>query len=193
MARRADGEELPITSYAVLGLLTFEEMSGYDLRRMANQSIGYFFWSPASSQIYAELRRLTSLGYASEREVAQERRPNKRLYQVTPEGQLVLQDWLERPEVEPDVLKSTFLLKLFFGNLSSQETLIAQIKERHRQAQERLAQFEEIEERIKEDEKFFFPYLTLRSGMANFRARLLWAEEALKELRGRQPSPPSGG
>ena len=84
MAKRADGEALPTTAYAVLGLLTFGEMSGYDLKRMANQSIRYFFWSPASSQIYSELRRLKSLGYATEREVAQERRPDKRLYQITP-------------------------------------------------------------------------------------------------------------
>ena len=186
MAKRADGEALPTTAYAVLGLLTFGEMSGYDLKRMANQSIRYFFWSPASSQIYSELRRLKSLGYATEREVAQERRPDKRLYQITPEGQRVLQSWLEHPEVEPDVLKSTFLLKLFFGSLSSPETLIAQIEERRRQAQETLAQFEAIEEHIKGDEKFFFPYLTVSSGKVAFQARLQWVEDVLKAIKERR-------
>ena len=189
---RADAGALPITAYAVLGLLTFGEMSGYDLKRMANQSIRYFYCSPASSQIYGELRRLTSLGYATERKVAQERRPDKRLYQITPEGQRVLQRWLERPEVEPDVLKSTFLLKLFFGSLTPQETLMAQIEERRRQAQETLAQFEAIEEHVKGDEKFYYPYLTLRSGMANFRARLQWTEEVLKELKEKRWDTPSG-
>ena len=182
MAKRADGEGLPITSYAVLGLLTFGETSGYDMKRMADQSIGYFFWSPASSQIYGELRRLKSLGYATEREVAQERRPNKRLYRITPQGRLVLQEWLERPAVEPDVLKSTFLLKLFFGSLTPQGTLIAQIEERRRQAQDTLAQFEAIEEQIRGVEKFFFPHLTLMSGMAVFRARLQSVEEVLTAL-----------
>ena len=182
MAGRTGGRALPTTSYAILGLLTFGEMSGYDLKRMADQSIRYFFWSPASSQIYGELRRLTSLGYATEREVAQERRPNKRLYQITSEGQLILQEWLELPRVEPDILKSTFLLKLFFGSLTPQQTLTAQIEERRRQAQETLAQFRAIEEHIEGDEKFFFPYLTLKSGMANFQARLRWAENVLKEL-----------
>ena len=190
MAREARDIQLPTTSYAVLGLLTFGEVSGYDLRRMANESIRYFFWSPASSQIYSELRRLTSLGYATEREVAQERRPDKRLYQITPEGRRVLQEWLERPEVKPDVLKSTFLLKLFFGSLTPRETLIAQIEQRHRQAQETLAQFEAIEEHIKDDPKFFFPYLTLSSGMAHARATIQWANEALGEInRRRSPSP----
>ncbi len=193
MARKPEGGTLPTTSYAVLGLLTFGEMSGYDLKQMADYSIRYFFWSPAGSQIYGELRRLASLGYATEREVAQERRPDKRLYQITPDGRRVLQEWLERPEVEPDVIKSTFLLKLFFASMTPQQTLTAQIEERLRQAQETMAQFEGIEERIKDDEKFFFPYLTLKSGMAHGRARLQWAQEVLKELEQRRRDPPSGG
>ena len=77
---------LPTTSYAVLGLLTFGEMSGYDLKGLADYSIANFFWSPARSQIYSELRRLTSLGFVTETEVRQKRRPDKRIYRLTPEG-----------------------------------------------------------------------------------------------------------
>ena len=133
---------LPATSYAILGLISFEEMSGYDVKRFADQSIGYFFWSPASSQIYAELRRLRSLGYVHEREVQQERRPDKRLYRITRDGEQALQGWLGRSDVAPDMNKSLFLLKLFFGRLTPVETLIPQLEERRRQAQESLAEFE---------------------------------------------------
>ena len=105
---------LPATSYAILGLISFGEMSGYDVKRFADRSIGYFFWSPASSQIYAELRRLRSLGYVRDREVRQERRPDKRLYRITGDGEQALQRWLERSDVTPDMSKSLFLLKLFF-------------------------------------------------------------------------------
>ena len=175
---------LPITSYAILGLVTFDEISGYDLKRMADQSIRYFFWSPASSQIYAELRRLASLGYVTERGVAQERRPDKRLYRITPEGEQALTEWLERPEVEPDVIKSAFLLKLFFGKFTSPEILVAQIRTRKRQAEDTLAQLEELERHIQGDDKFFFPYLTLKSGILYGRAGLDWAEGALEDLQG---------
>jgi hypothetical protein len=41
-------EELSITEYAVLGLLTFGERSGYELDALAKQTIG-FFWRPAKS------------------------------------------------------------------------------------------------------------------------------------------------
>jgi DNA-binding PadR family transcriptional regulator len=49
MAR--DERALPVTSYAVLGLLTYGERSGYDLTKLVEQSIGFFF-TPAKSQIY---------------------------------------------------------------------------------------------------------------------------------------------
>src|SRR5919106_3112715 len=80
-----DAKAFPTTSYAVLGLLTFGEMSGYDITKVAEQSIGFFF-TPAKSQIYSELRRLVSLGYSTEREVEQDRLPDKRLYRITERG-----------------------------------------------------------------------------------------------------------
>ena len=191
MVRLSKGGSLPNTSYAVLGLLTFGEMFGYDLKRMADGSIRYFFWSPASSQIYGELRRLNSLGYVTEREVAQERRPDKRLYRITPEGRGMLRQWLQDTEVEPDVLKSTFLMKLFFGRMTPHETLVRQIEQRRQQALEALAQLKTIEDNVKDNDKFFFPYLTITAGISNSQARAQWAEDALKELKERPESPPS--
>ena len=186
MTLRADGKELPTTTYAVLGLVSFGETSGYDLKRFADHSIRYFFWSPASSQVYAELRRLAALGYVTEREVPQERRPNKRLYKITPEGEEALRRWLSLG-VEPDVLKSSFLLKLFFGQLTPQATLIAQLEERRSQLEQALGEFRAIEQRIAGDQSYFFPYLTLKSGIAHSVAALQWVEEALQDLEDRHP------
>ena len=190
MSNSTTDRELPATSYAILGLISFGEMSGYDVKQFADRSIGYFFWSPASSQIYAELRRLTSMGYVREREVQQERRPDKRLYRITRDGEQALQRWLERPDVAPDMSKSLFLLKLFFGRLTPVETLIPQLEERRRQAQESLAQFEEMERHMGDSEDQIFPHLTLKCGMAHARANLQWAEDALQELSKRLPSEP---
>src|SRR5687768_15535792 len=113
MATKAD-IELPATSWAILGMLTFGTKSGYDLSKMVAQSIGHFF-SPAKSQIYSELRRLVDLGFADVEHVNQTARPNKRLYSITPEGRRELTNWLETSEVEPESIKSPFLLKMFFG------------------------------------------------------------------------------
>ena len=173
---------LPTTSYAVLGLLTFGERSGYELKALADYSIANFFWSPARSQIYAELRRLTSLGFVTETEVRQERRPDKRLYRLTTEGQRALSDWLENPEVESDIFKSTFLLKIFLGRSTPLKTIIAQIEERGRQIEETMAQLEEKEATLRDHKELAFAYLTLKSCIAANRSQLLWTQEALEEL-----------
>jgi DNA-binding PadR family transcriptional regulator len=72
---------LPGTAYAVLGLLSFgPELSGYELRQLALNSLRFFYWTPAQSQIYRELRRLAGLGYVTGREVSQDSRPDKVAY-----------------------------------------------------------------------------------------------------------------
>lgn len=181
--REASG--LPTTAYAVLGLLTFGEMSGYDLRKVAEQSIGYFL-TPAKSQIYSELRRLVSLGYATERQVEQRRRPDKRIYRITARGQRALREWLEGAEVESAEIRSPFLVKLFFGGHMSRESLLAQVKEMRQRDRDQLEKLKDIERKIAGRDEMFFPYLTLRCGLAHTRAVLRWEDEVIRMLQSRE-------
>ena len=110
--------DLPITSYIVLGLLSFsDEMSGYDIRKAA-ENLQYFYWSPAQSQIYAELRRLEARELVRSRPVRQEGKPDKQLFRLTPEGTAVFQQWLAHAPLPPTMLKQPVLLKLFFGHMA---------------------------------------------------------------------------
>ncbi|HEY3155376.1 MAG TPA: PadR family transcriptional regulator, partial [Candidatus Eisenbacteria bacterium] len=54
------------TPYAILGMLSFAPMSGYDIRKEAASSIGYF-WSESYGQIYPALRELQARGLAKRR------------------------------------------------------------------------------------------------------------------------------
>src|SRR2546421_4704983 len=117
-------------------------MSGYDLGKLIEGSIAHFFFKPAKSQIYAELRRLVGEGFATEREVSQDSRPDKRLYAVTPEGRLALGRWLDGSEAGPEVFRSQLCLKVFLGAQIDRGTLAAQVKEARRQAQGSLAAFQ---------------------------------------------------
>lgn len=180
MATKAN-VELPATSWAILGMLTFGAKSGYDLSKMVTKSIGHFF-SPAKSQIYSELRRLVDLGFADVEHVNQTVRPNKRLYSITPEGRRELKTWLETSEVEPESIKSPFLLKMFFGALISREVLISQVKQAHEQAQEELQALEAVQAQIKDQPEFLYPNLVLRFGLAHNRASVSWTAQVLEEL-----------
>jgi DNA-binding PadR family transcriptional regulator len=173
--------ELPATSWAILGMLTFGTMSGYDLGKMVTRSIGHFF-SPAKSQIYSELRRLVDLGFASVEHVTQTERPNKRLYSITPEGRRQLRQWLESSALEPDTFRSPFLLKLFFGSLVAPETLMTQVKEAHELARQELGELEAVEAEIGGNPQYLYPNLVLRFGLEHNRASVRWTAEVLREL-----------
>ena len=114
---------LPATAWTVLGLLSFgSDLSGYDLKKWADNSLRFFYWSPAASQIYAELRRLERLGYATSTVAPQDALRNKRVYSITDEGRAALQRWLHEP-AEPVVLKHPTMLRAWLGHLEGQEAL----------------------------------------------------------------------
>lgn len=189
--------DLPTTTYIVLGLLTFREMSGYDLKILADQQIKHFYWSPAKSQIYGELRRLESHGFVTMREVLQQQRPDKRLYRITPRGQEAMRQWLESTDISPDSYKSEFLLKLFFGHLWPREKLVTQMEVRRQQLSKDLQAWEarasELAARMQgtaEDETILLPLLTVQLTLAHTQATLAWAEHALDDLQRQSPQAP---
>ena len=81
--------------YAILGLLSREDLSGYDLTRRMAGRVGYF-WSARHSQIYPELARLEDGGYVTHSVVEQTERPDKKVYEITAEGLDALKDWVTR-------------------------------------------------------------------------------------------------
>ncbi|QTV79060.1 PadR family transcriptional regulator [Microbacterium sp. NIBRBAC000506063] len=79
--------DLPATTWAVLGILSFDSaLSGYDVKRWADQSLAFFYWAPSQSQIYGELRRLESLGLATSLIEQTHAAKSRRVYEITPSG-----------------------------------------------------------------------------------------------------------
>lgn len=176
--------DLPQTSFAVLGMLSFYPMSGYDLKQFADRSIGHFYWSPAKSQVYAELRRLKSAGLVTERHVEQEGRPDKRVYAISAAGRKRLSDWVENTEFEQDVFKSSLMLRLFFGEVADPASLIHLLEENLAFEKETLAELEAMEERcLTSDEKTTFTLLTIQGGIHFKKASIKWSEESIETLK----------
>jgi PadR family transcriptional regulator, regulatory protein AphA len=171
---------LSTTEFSVLGLLSFGEHSGYDLKKAVEAGVGYV-WTTARSQVYAVLPRLVEGGFATTRRVTQERRPDKQVYRITPKGEQAFRAWLEEP-VEETGSRSPFLLKVFFGAQMSREALAGHIQRKRDEAARDLAEFREIEQRIRDAPQFYFGYVTLRWGLAQSRAWIRWADEILGEL-----------
>src|SRR5215831_8904029 len=181
---------LPTTSYILLGMLSAQKQSKYDLKLLLDKQIHHVYWSPAKSQIYGELRRLEQAGLATMTEVEQTNRPDKRLYRITPAGREALQQWLANPDVEPDVFKSPLLLHLFFGHLLPRQALIAQFERRQQKLAAELEGYEKREQEVRDsiqapgaEANLPFLLLTLQYQRSILQAALQWTTEAVAQLK----------
>ncbi len=177
--------KLTTTEHALLGMLArYGEHSGYELLKLAETGIG-FFWSPAKSHVYDVLPRLERGGYARRRLVRQRGRPDKQLWQITAQGRAVLADWLNTIDPNPLDARGVFLLKLFFGEHGSASSVIEHVERFRDQTASKLATLKAIDEQESGRPGDELPRMTLRQGLAFCEAHLRWAEEILPELRSR--------
>jgi DNA-binding PadR family transcriptional regulator len=111
--------ELSTTSYALLGLLAFDgttstSLTGYELKQRADRTLRFYWVSPAMSQVYTELDRLTRLDLVSATREQTGRRSSRR-YQITETGYASLQQWLSGTDADFPVLKHPVALRLLMG------------------------------------------------------------------------------
>jgi DNA-binding PadR family transcriptional regulator len=181
--------ERTITEYTVLAMLGHagpDGISGYDLKKFADEGIGYL-WAPSKTQLYVVLRRLVADGLATRREIRQTHRPDKQLYRITKRGRDVVTEWLERREDESDPDRSIFMLKFFFGRQAAVESMRTQLHAFRDAYANRLAVYREID-RVESELATRNPYahLTLRYGIARAQAAVRWSDEAERVLRARE-------
>lgn len=88
--------------HAVLGLLSYEPMTGYDIKKMVDLSVSHF-WPAVQSQIYKTLGRMEADGWLTVETIPQEPRPPRKVYAITETGRTELLAWLEAP---PAALRS---------------------------------------------------------------------------------------
>ena len=92
---------------AILVCLMERPMTGYELAKTFDNSIG-FFWRAAHQQIYREMQHLSRAGFVDSEEVIQSSRPNKTVYAINTAGLAHLEVWSrqgnDRPPVRDDLL-----------------------------------------------------------------------------------------
>jgi len=174
------------TKFIILGLLSHEPLTGYDLRQIAERSIGNFWTDLSFGQIYPTLRTLEKKGLVSKTVEVDEARPLRKVYSITQEGREELQKWLVEP-ADMEIFKLDILLKLYFGSIVGVEHSIKKVEmfiHRNETTLERYAAFEKSLRGIvnqSKDHKFFL--LTLEYGQYITKAQLQWAKHTLETLR----------
>ena len=181
--------------YALLGLLNHGDMSGYDLKKMFDDSISNF-WYASVSQIYRELNTLEDKGYLTSVTLPQADRPDKRVYSVTPEGRFAFKEWITHfPEVFSKEKRDEFSLRLFFGSNLSHEELIGHFERLAAQKQREIEEIERltllIEEYLRKlpqaGDEIYWRMILKRASM-NLKTTIAWSMECIEILKGSKPN-----
>lgn len=166
----------------MLGLVSMCPGSGYELAGLSERSIGNFF-PIARSQVYSELERLRELGLLSATEVAQERRPDKRVYEMTAAGEAELNRWLEEGSVEQERTRNLFLVRVFFGDRVSPERMDALLDEYELGARTRCETLSSIVERLSDRPGSAFQRATALHGVRHSEATVEWVADVRSILQ----------
>jgi DNA-binding PadR family transcriptional regulator len=151
---------LRTTSYVVLGLLSFgRELTGYELKQWADESIAFFFASPAMSQIYTELDRLEAAGFVRGRDASRGADRSRCAYRLTARGTRELARWVDHAPVAAPALKHTVALRLFLGHVADPARLRAILDEHLERTRATLAALEKVRADLGDDETWRFPAL----------------------------------
>jgi DNA-binding PadR family transcriptional regulator len=171
-------------AHAILVSLLDCPCSGYDLAKRFDRSVG-FFWDASHQQIYRELAKLEAEGHLVAEKIDQEGRPNKKVYEVTPLGRQLLQEWIAQAgEISP--VKDDLLVKLFGGYLVPKAVMLQELEHHRQQHQARLAEYQAIQATFLEKSQLpleaEYQYLTLLNGLKYEEGWLAWCDDAIARI-----------
>jgi DNA-binding PadR family transcriptional regulator len=143
--------ELSSTAYVILGMVSREARSGYEIKAAVDSSTR-FFWTASYGQIYPELKRLSEAGLVEGIDAPRGER-KRTVYAITADGEAELKDWLRQP---PEVaeMREEGLLKLFFAGVLPPEDAVATLRAMRERRLELVARLRGMEPMTLEKDPF---------------------------------------
>ncbi len=169
------------TARVILGMLKLGIRTGYDIKKAIDTSTR-FFWGASFGQIYPELHRLREEGLVDAKDEPRGR-VKRTEYTLTAKGEQALREWLTSVDGAIFELRDEGLLRLFFGDVLSQDDVLANLRMQQMIFDLVLQRFREIEVEARAgiDEGREYPYLVLRYGL-DF---ITWARDWYAEVERR--------
>lgn len=176
---------------AILVCLTERPMTGYELAKTFDSSIG-FFWRASHQQIYRELQQLRGKGLVDSKDVIQTDRPNKTIYTITRKGLDHIRSWSRDLSDRPPV-RDNMLLKLYALDRIDLDALAREISNRLDKHRARLAIYTRFMAQRYSNRQLGLRetgrLLGLRVGLMTERGYVSWCEEALTAIASIQKGP----
>ncbi len=168
--------------HALLVALTEKPGSGLELTRRFEKSFG-FFWHATHQQIYRVLGRMVTDGLLDVEVVAQDARPDKKVYRVTDAGRAWIADWVATPTpMEP--LRSDLAVKMRAATLGDRAALARNLVAARNDHRVRLAHFEQLESAYPDltslTDRERDQYLVLRGGVRMEAYLIAWLTDYLR-------------
>jgi DNA-binding PadR family transcriptional regulator len=170
--------------YVLLGMLSHEGLTGYDIKKRFEQRFK-FFYNASFGSIYPALAKLEEEGMIVSKSLEDNGR-ERIVYTITEEGKQTLCSWLEKPVIK-DELRYETLIKLFFGKEVGADVTIKHIKEFQMKIQNELQFLKGCAKQLEkhsEDSTHLYYLLTVNFGVKSYESYLEWCDEAINILEG---------
>src|SRR5215475_8310543 len=130
-------KQLSPTSFAILGLLSIQPFTTYELAQQMERTLSWF-WPRAASMIYEEPKKLASAGLADSQVTFTGKRRST-VYEITDAGRDALRDWLDSPAAGMR-MEFEAMIKVAFADAGDTHQLRATVREIRADAEVRLAE-----------------------------------------------------
>lgn len=172
------------TQFALLGALSIQPMSGYEIKKMMAESTNYF-WSESNGQIYPTLSKLAKNKLVTiDKQMVGAKIKN--IYTLTKTGQIKLQEWLMQ-DFEYSPPRDELLLKLFYGQNVAPKFSIQQIQKHLQKCQELLVICKNIENKltilVKQGKRPVYFLLTVKAGVGAVKTEIAWCNESIELIK----------
>ncbi len=172
--------KLTTTSEALLGLLSIQPWTTYELAKQVERSLGWF-WPRTERKVYDEAKKLVAAGLAAAKDEASGGRP-RTVYRITAKGRRELARWLGESSA-PTKLEAESLVRVFFADAGGLDDLRRTLDGLGAEAADRLGQLDQF---LVESSDPDYPYerrahvnaLAIRFQMDLYRTIARWAEWA---------------
>ena len=171
------------TDYAIVGFLHHGNFSGYDIKKLMDESIPHF-WEESYTKIYQSLKRLEENAWVYSISVDQSGKPDKKIYQITEEGRKMFAKWIAE-EVEPTEDINIILLKVFFGaegDKSKTKKNLEIFLEESEIQQKIYKKYKEFVKGQKSTDKTKYWLMTIDYVLNKIDFEIKWAKNSIKEI-----------
>lgn len=167
-------------NYVILGMLMESPMSGYDLKKVTEQTIGMFF-KMSYGNLYPTLKTLTSSGEITEQETLNSK--NKKIYTITDQGKASFIQWLAGP-LQRD--KKEYMVKIFFYDYLDEESRRMNLMTYQGQTQRTMMEMKALQDivdgelaSIPNKEDYYYRVSTMYYGLQFFEMELAWLNKLI--------------